>query len=94
MKRFEEMSEKRSGAYRAEAGMRIRIGWELLGLPCPGCGLTRYVFETRQKLWVGLLAAICIGTVALYAYRMATLFPHTPPMTYYEENLLHRLYSH
>lgn len=99
---------------------------ELLGLPCPGCGLTRsvlmilqgrfaeswqlqpfgyawlvfagvfildrYVFETRQKLWVGLLAAICIGMVALYAYRMATLFPHTPPMTYYEENLLRRLY--
>lgn len=95
---------------------------ELLGLPCPGCGLTRsillmlrgrfaeswqlqpfgyawlalaaafvldrYVFETRQRFWTGLLAVICIGMVALYGYRMATLFPHTEPMTYYEGNLL------
>lgn len=100
---------------------------ELLGLPCPGCGLTRsvllilrgrfaeswqlqpfgyawlalavvfildrYVFETRQKLWTGLLIAICIGMVALYGYRMVTLFPHTEPMTYYEGNLLRRMYG-
>lgn len=99
---------------------------ELLGLPCPGCGLTRsillilrgqwaeswrlqpfgyawlalavvfildrYVFETRQRLWVGLLTVICIGMVVLYGYRMVTLFPHTEPMTYYEENLLRRIY--
>lgn len=98
---------------------------ELLGLPCPGCGLTRsmllilrgsfaeswqlqpfgcawlalaavfvldrYVFETRQRLWMGLLAAICIGMVALYGYRMVTQFPHTEPMTYYEGNLLRRI---
>lgn len=100
---------------------------ELLGLPCPGCGLTRsillilrgqwaeswqlqpfgyawlalamvfildrYVFETRQRLWMGLLTVICIGMVVLYGYRMATLFPHTEPMTYYEENMLRRIYG-
>lgn len=100
---------------------------ELLGLPCPGCGLTRsillilrgrfaeswqlqpfgyawlalamvfilerYVLETRQRLWVGLLIVICIGMVALYGYRMVMLFPHTEPMTYYEENMLRRIYG-
>lgn len=100
---------------------------ELLGLPCPGCGLTRsillilrgrfaeswqlqpfgyawlalamvfildrYVFETRQRLWMGLLTVICIGMVALYGYRMATLFPYTEPMTYYEENMMRRIYG-
>ena len=100
---------------------------ELVGLPCPGCGLTRsillilqgrfaeswrlqpfgyawlalaavfildrYVLETRQRLWKGLLTVICIGMVALYGYRMATMFPHTEPMTYYERNLLRRIHG-
>ena len=100
---------------------------ELLGLPCPGCGLTRsilmilrgrfaeswqlqpfgyawlalavvfvldrYVLESRQKLWKGLLVLTCVGMVALYGYRMVTLFPHTEPMTYYEGNLLRRMGS-
>lgn len=99
---------------------------ELLGIPCPGCGLTRsilliiqgrwaeswqlqpfgyawlalavivildrYVLETRQRLWKAVLAVICVGMVALYGYRMVTLFPHTEPMTYYEENLLRRTF--
>ena len=100
---------------------------ELLGLPCPGCGLTRstllilrgqwaeswrlqpfgyawlalaavfvldrYVLETRQKLWKGLLVVICVGMVILYGYRMVTMFPHTEPMTYYEGNLFRRIYG-
>lgn len=100
---------------------------EVLGIPCPGCGLTRsillilrgqwaeswrlqpfgyawlalaavfildrYVLETRQKLWKTVLVVICVGMVALYGYRMVTLFPHTEPMTYYEGNLLRRLYG-
>lgn len=100
---------------------------ELLGLPCPGCGLTRsillifqgrfgeswrlqpfgyawlalaavfvldrYVLYSRQELWKGLLALVCAGMVVLYVYRMATLFPHTEPMTYYEGNLLRRMYE-
>lgn len=100
---------------------------ELVGLPCPGCGLTRsillilqgrfveswqlqpfgyawlvlavifildrYVLESRQQMWKGLLVLICIGMVALYGYRMVTLFPHTEPMTYYEGNLLRRMYT-
>lgn len=100
---------------------------ELLGLPCPGCGLTRsillilqgrfreswqlqpfgyawlalaavfaadrYVLESPQQLWKGLLVVICVGMVALYGYRMITLFPNTEPMTYYEGNLLRRAYG-
>lgn len=95
---------------------------ELVGLPCPGCGLTRsillilrgrfaeswqlqpfgyawlvlavvfivdrYILETQQKFWVGMLVVICIGMVALYSYRMITMFPGAEPMTYYEGNLL------
>ena len=100
---------------------------EILGLPCPGCGLTRsillilrghfreswqlqpfgyawlalaavfaldrYVLESPQKMWKGLLTVICVGMVALYTYRMVTMFPHTEPMTYYEGNLLRRAYG-
>lgn len=100
---------------------------ELVGLPCPGCGLTRsillilqgkfaeswelqpfgyawltlaavfildrYILETRQKLWVGLLVVICIGMVALYAWRMITVYPHAEPVTYYEGNLLWKMYG-
>lgn len=100
---------------------------ELIGLPCPGCGLTRsillilrgrfreswqlqpfgyawlalaavfslerYVLKSPQKIWKSLLVVICVGMVALYIYRMVTMFPHTEPMTYYEGNLLRRAYG-
>ncbi|MDE7224340.1 MAG: DUF2752 domain-containing protein [Acetatifactor sp.] len=100
---------------------------EVLGIPCPGCGLTRsillllrgqwaeswklqpfgyawlalavvfildrYVLETRQRLWKGLLTVICVGMMVLYGYRMISLYPHTEPMTYYEGNLLRRMYG-
>lgn len=100
---------------------------ELLGLPCPGCGLTRsillilqgrfaeswhlqpfgyawlllavvffldrYLLESRQKAWVTLLVVICIGMVALYGYRMITMFPGEEPMTYYEGNLFRRIWG-
>ncbi len=100
---------------------------ELVGLPCPGCGLTRsillilqgkfaeswqlqpfgyawltlaavfildrYILETRQKLWVGLLVVICIGMAALYAWRMVTVYPNAEPVTYYEGNLLRKMYG-
>lgn len=100
---------------------------ELLGLPCPGCGLTRsillilqgrfaeswhlqpfgyawlllavvffldrYLLESRQKVWVTLLVVICIGMVALYGYRMIIMFPGEEPMTYYEGNLLRRIWG-
>ncbi len=100
---------------------------ELVGLPCPGCGLTRsillilqgkfaeswqlqpfgyawlvlavifildrYILETRQKLWVGLLVVICIGMAALYGWRMVTLYPNVEPVTYYEGNLLRKIYG-
>ncbi len=98
---------------------------ELVGLPCPGCGLTRsfllilqgkfaeswqlqpfgyawlllavifildrYILETRQKIWVGLLVVICIGMTGLYGWRMLTIYPDAEPMTYYEDNLLQKL---
>ena len=100
---------------------------ELLGLPCPGCGITRsillilqgrfreswqlqpfgyawlalavvfaadrYVLESRQRVWKMLLTVICVGMIVLYLYRMATLYPHTEPMTYYEGNMLRRIYG-
>ena len=55
--------------------------------------LDRYVLESPQKMWKGLLTVICVGMVALYTYRMVTMFPHTEPMTYYEGNLLRRAYG-
>ena len=89
-----------------------------LGIPCPGCGLTRacllwlkgdaaaacqmhplalpamlliatyplmrYLFPSLQKPWS--IAVLVWGglLLILYVYRMATLFPGTEPMCYYE----------
>lgn len=45
----------------------------------------------RRKKILYLLVAVCILTLAVYAYRMYTQFPSYPPMTYYRNNILSKL---
>lgn len=54
--------------------------------------LYKYIFDKPCK-WMGwLLAIVAILTVAIYLYRMVNLFPSEPPLTYYEGNLLQRVF--
>lgn len=82
-----------------------------VGIPCPGCGLTRAwrLFFTGQisaafkmhplffvpplvlipkcrKKWV--IVCITIAFLAVYAARMAAMFPTEPPLNYNYNSLL------
>ncbi len=52
----------------------------------------RYVAGKRMSGGMLLaLAGVCAATLCLYGYRMVTLFPHRPPMSYTGRNLSERL---
>lgn len=42
------------------------------------------------KPFLAFLTVVCMATVIIYAYRMLTLFPERPPMSYTGRNLLER----
>lgn len=42
------------------------------------------------KPFLAFLTVVCMATVIVYAYRMLTLFPDRPPMSYTGRNLLER----
>lgn len=53
----------------------------------------RYVKGARPKrmtLWLGL---VCAVTLAVYLYRMINCFPGEPPMVYYRDNILRRIFA-
>lgn len=51
----------------------------------------RYFTEKKSKWIIRSLMIIIIGMLVFYAYRMLTDFPGTPPMSYYENNLLQKI---
>ncbi len=54
--------------------------------------INRYVAGKQvTKGWTLALTTVCIATLLLYGYRMATLFPGRPPMSYTGHNLLERV---
>ncbi|MBO5093641.1 MAG: DUF2752 domain-containing protein [Lachnospiraceae bacterium] len=54
-------------------------------------GVNRYVTGRGvTKLFLAALTVVCIATIVVYAYRMLTLFPDRPPMSYTGRNLLER----
>ena len=63
--------------------------WLIFGL---GFFLHKYVLgkETRHLGWI--LTVVALLTVAIYLYRMIKLFPSEPPLTYYEDNLIQKVF--
>lgn len=54
-------------------------------------GVKRYVTGRGvTKLFLAALTVVCMATIVVYAYRMLTLFPDRPPMSYTGRNLLER----
>lgn len=54
--------------------------------------LYKYVLGKDTKYFGYLLAIVALVSVAIYLYRMVNLFPAKPPLTYFEGNLLQRIY--
>lgn len=46
-------------------------------------------YRKSTKFWLGL---VCAATLAIYIYRMRSCFPGSPPMVYYKNNILRRLF--
>ena len=57
-------------------------------------GVNRYFLFRKTPRWLkGLTGAVLIGMVIYYIYRMYRYFPGTPPMEYYDGNLLLQLFQ-
>lgn len=53
----------------------------------------RYILKRSNKvLWKGLIVLI-IGLVIFYIYRMIRYFPGGQPISYYGENLFHKIFG-
>lgn len=52
----------------------------------------RYLFLKSSVNWMKWYLIVMMSLmIAFYIYRMARYFPDTPPMTYYQYNLIYRL---
>lgn len=49
----------------------------------------RGVYAKHTKLWLGV---VCAATLAVYLYRMLNHFPGAPPLVYYRNNILRRIF--
>lgn len=48
----------------------------------------RYLLQRSQKVLVKWTAALIVGMVIFYVWRMIAVFPGEPPMSYYRYNLM------
>ena len=97
--------------------------WIIIGVPCPGCGITRaWMLAVRGNLgeafamhplyllslpMMGLifmprswklnkykntaLTAIALVFIAVYAWRMVAMFPHTEPLVYNRNAVIYKI---
>lgn len=64
----------------------------VLGLFVLAAGIWRYLLLKSSVKWMKqCLTVIMAFMIIFYVYRMARYFPDTPPMTYYQYNLIYRL---
>ena len=54
-------------------------------------GIRRYIFHKKIKRKKLLLLILCSGLLVYYIYRIVFCFDGIPPMSYYRDNLLHRV---
>lgn len=50
----------------------------------------RGVYDKRTAVW---LCLVCVVTFAIYVYRMRCCFPGEPPLVYYRNNILRKIFS-
>lgn len=56
--------------------------------------INRYIMLRKTPEWLKWMAIICIiGMIVFYIWRMFMYFPGEPPMSYYSENLLAKIYK-
>lgn len=78
---------------RFARGMRLNPAAPLWLLFLGWFFINRYLRGVRPKrmtLWLGL---VCAATLAVYLYRMINCFPGEPPMVYYRDNILRRIFA-
>jgi len=73
---------------RAYALNPAAFTWAAWGIYFAVC---RYLLGRKSKWTLRLLGVVCVITLAVYCYRMATQFPGNPPMTYYRNNILSQI---
>lgn len=77
---------------RFARGMRLNPAAPLWILFLGWFFANRYVRGARPKrvaMWLGL---VCAATLVIYLYRMLHYFPGEPPMVYYRNNILRRIF--
>lgn len=50
----------------------------------------RGLYSKNTTLWLGLVCAVTLG---IYLYRMIHFFPGEPPLVYYRNNVLRRIFA-
>lgn len=55
--------------------------------------IRRYILQKEIKSLAKYLAAVFVGMIVFYIYRMIRFFPGNPPMSYYYGSLGYRIFS-
>ena len=66
----------------------MAILWVILALYCI---IMRYLLGKRVAYFKSIVIVLLLAMIVYYIYRMITLFPNQPPMSYTRNNLLHRV---
>ena len=52
----------------------------------------RYILQKEIKSMLKWLVVILVCMITFYVYRMVRYFPGTPPMSYYKDNMMYRIF--
>lgn len=66
----------------------MAVLWVLFALYCI---IMRYFLGRKVKGFRAIAITLLVAMIALYIYRMITIFPNRPPMSYTRNNMLRKL---